>query len=92
MSSIERIILGAPIENIFHRWMFRKRLLGVLKEGLLEPRIEVNFRKFVDRYFKHYADKQMLPELLEDSISDYRNAHELGRLGYMDKYIRSFFF
>lgn len=91
MSSIERIILGAPIKSTIQGWIFRKRLLAVLREGLVRLQSDENLHKFTTRYLKHYPDKQMLPKLLEDSISDYRKANELGRLDYMDNYIRSLF-
>ncbi|KAA5532564.1 hypothetical protein F0919_17430 [Taibaiella lutea] len=91
MSSIERIILGAPIQNIYQEWIFRKKLFEVLREGLIVPRADMNFQGFITKYLNLYANKNMLPALLKDSIDDYRHAYRLGRLSNMDKYIKSFF-
>ncbi|KAA5532636.1 hypothetical protein F0919_17800 [Taibaiella lutea] len=72
LSSIERIIIGAPIFTLFQEWLFRKRLLAVLKESFKEPESYVKFEAFIERYPKTENGRQQLAILLSDARIDFR--------------------
>lgn len=75
LTPLERIIIGAPYFNLFQEWLFRRRLLAVLKEGLIDPETDVKFLLFLEWYPKTKEGSQKLAILLSDAIIDFRDAH-----------------